>query len=139
MKTGFALIMIVLPVAASASLYASPSSISFYGTVEGGRSISQSTSVTNNGPEDARSVSVSHSCSLDYQVDAYSCNGPLAVYQSCRISVTHTPFREGYSSCQIRVSSETSTTTIYVSGTAVKKREAPEQKPAEPRKVLKQI
>jgi hypothetical protein len=98
-----------------------PSFLNFGDTTVGRRSLPRSVTITNRGPQDVTYINVFPSCGLDFDITSNSCYGPLRPYQSCYINVSFAPYREGYQSCSITISSSVSSAYISASGRGVKR------------------
>lgn len=110
-----------LSTTAFASIDAFPSYVSFGQERVGSRSIPTYVTITNRGPNEVRSISVSHSCFSNFDVQSFSCFGPMRVGQSCSLTITYAPLNEGYHSCSISIYADGSFASVSASGNATER------------------
>lgn len=113
-------LLLLLPMTATASIQAFPSSVNF-GQVEiNSLARRQSVQVRNMSNEPTR-LQISKSCPLGFQVWDFGCGLSLPAYGTCSLDIEFRPTREGYHSCTIWIRSDSnfSTETVQLSGTGV--------------------
>jgi hypothetical protein len=121
MKTLVLAALLFAATPALAMIDAFPSYLNFGDTTVGRRSLPRTVTITNRGQQDVTYVNVFPSCGLDFDITSNSCYGPLRPYQSCYINISFSPYREGYQSCSITISSSVSSAYISASGRGVKR------------------
>lgn len=122
MKTLALAVLLFAATPALANITAIPSFIRFNDTVVGRRSFPEQVTIMNYGPQDVSSIIVMPSCGLEFDVNSGTCFGTLRANQSCYMNVAFTPMREGYQSCSITISAQSSSAMISVSGRGVKRK-----------------
>jgi hypothetical protein len=106
-----------------------PSSVVFPARTVGTASPSQSVTVTAGGgwPLSITGVAFTGPNAADFSLAASSCDGPLAVGQSCQLSVEFTPQASGTRTATLQISSDdpAGPTSVPLSGTATQGASAP--------------